>query len=685
MGLRPTKADEERAGEAPAPPAAAVTMSRNQRFERCPRGSVGRRTHLLRWALVLLALAAASCLRPAGERSMPPRLAILRFENLGPDPSQDWIGRALEEVVTADLSRARDITVIHAVRIHSLDGPLGPRPVSVPGISAERPAALAVGASRVGYGTYTVAGGRLHVDLSIEDVNTRKMVRMLSASGAPGDVIGVGAALAAGVSSQTTAFDTRSLAALRGYAEAIETADVAQSAPLLEQAIAADPDYGPAYRMLAQLELQHRDREGAVSTLARALSRGNSMGGVERARVAVDLASLQNEPQLKLRALSALVKLDPNDTEAWQALGGLALNRREFAESVAAYRKVLEREPEDFNSWNLLGYAAAYLGDLDTARDAMRHYAGLRPTELNPLDSLGDVNLLCGHFREAEQAYLRAAAKDPNYRNNAEYFKAAMALLWSGDVGGATAVAERYNQARAAARDPLVEFRKAQWTWLTGRRKEACRQMEAFARGSLNDVAPRAWTELAIWELMLGDRAAAQAAADQTARTAGLNGAGAALVTHFLLQPEASSDEWAVRAGQAFPNPQQSAIRNVVLTAALLLGRQYQAASALLKPVVEGGPPEADATAPVLLAWAYLETGRAGLALPLLKSTPAPSLNGPDALLSFSFPRLYYLRGEEAAKQGKRDEARADYRLFLQLSGPDPLMWGEEQKARAGL
>jgi len=139
------------------------------------------------------------------------------------------------------------------------------------------------------------------------------------------------------------------------------------------------------------------------------------------------------------------------------------------------------------------------------------------------------------------------------------------------------------------------------------------------------------------------------------------------------------------RADQAFPSPQQRGIRNVALTTALLFGSQFGAAAAVLKQTLEAGPPEPDATAPVLLAWAYFETGRAADAASLIRTTPAPSLNGADALLSFSFPRLYYLRAEEALKQGRREEARADYRLFLTVSGPDPLMWGEEQKARAAL
>ncbi len=593
------------------------------------------------------------------------------------------MGRALEEVVSADLWRARDVTVIYALRTHSAEALLGPRPIMAPGISAERQAALAAGASLLGYGTYVVSGGRLRVDLTIEDVNTRKM-RILSASGGAGDAIQAGDALAEGISRQATAFGTRKLETLRGYSEAMETPDFSASGPGLEKAIAADPNYGPPYRMLAQLELQHQDRAASEATLTKALQRGEVLGAVERARIAADLAGLQNQPQLRLRALAALVKLDPNDTAAWQALGALAMNRRDYTQAVAAYRGLLQREPEDFASWNHFGYAAAYTGDLNTARDAMRHYASLRPTDVNPLDSMGDVNMICSQFHEAEQFYLKAAAKDPNSRNNGEYFKAAMARLESGDVAGAAPLAEKYHQAREAAHDPLVELRRAQWVWLSGHRKEACRRMEAFARGSLNDVAPRAWTELALWEMMLGDRSAAQAASDAAARTGGPNGPGAA-VTRFLLQPEASAAEWPARAEQAFPDPRQAGVRNVALTAALLLNRQFDAATGPLKQSLEASPTEPDATPPVLLAWTYVETNRAAAAEPLLKVTPAPSLNGADALLSFSFPRLFYLRAEQAARQGKRDEARSNYKLFLTLSGPDPLLWGEEQKARAAL
>jgi len=652
-----------------------------------------------RFWVAVLAMAAAgtlSCgrgLRSAG----PERLAILRFENLGADVSEDWMGRALEEVVTEDLSHAREISAINAVRIHMADAALGARPVSDPGISAERQAALAAGATRLGYGTYRVRAGRLDAQLSIEDVRSRRMARVLSASAAGGDVIAVGGALAVGISSHSTAYSTRSIEAVREFAQAMELGDSARAAPHLRQAIAADPNFGPAYRLLSQFELQQRDRSGARGTLEQALARGAQVNAIERARIAIELATVENEPQLRLRALNALVKLDPNDRGAWRVLAGLALARHEYGQSAEAYRRVLEGEPNDLTSWNDLGYASAFQGDLETARSAERHYQSLRPTEANPLDSLGDVNFMCGRFREAQEAYLQAAAKDPNFHNNGEFFKAAVARLYSGDVAGADALAERYRQARAAAHDALVDFRKAQWAWLSGRRKEACRQMEAFARGALNDVAPHAWAELTVWSLMLGDREAAAGFAEKTLRaaTAGAAGTGTpgasagagglALITGFLVEPPVSAGEWEVRAEQTFPNPQQGGMRSLALTSSLLFAKEYGAAAALLKQAYENGPSAADQAAPVLLAWTYMETGRATDAARLLKTTPTPSANGSDAFLSFSFPRIEFLRGEQAALEGKRDEARAHYRLFLQLSGPDPLMWGEEQKARAGL
>jgi tetratricopeptide (TPR) repeat protein len=367
-------------------------------------------------------------------------------------------------------------------------------------------------------------------------------------------------------------------------------------------------------------------------------------------------------------------------------MGDSLMNRRRYREALEAYRKASDVEPEDIGLLNSMGYAAGQAGDLDAAMSALRRYQALRPNEANPLDSMGDVHLAAGRLADAENFYLQAAKKDPHFQNDGPLIKAAMAHLLTGDAPGASLLAERYLAARLEAKDAIVDYRRAQWTWISGRRRTAAQQMGAFAvaneSGPLRDIASRGYAELALWSLMFGDREGADGLARKALSIAGPASAGNALVARFLAQAPAGSSEWAVRAEQQFPGPAQSAIRNFSLAYALLIQQQFQPAGLVLRQMWESGSPTADEGLPVMLAWCDLETGRVKDATQLLASNPIPSGNGLTPYTSFYIPRLLYLRGRLAEKEGRASDARAYYDKFLALSGPDPLFWGEEKKVR---
>jgi Flp pilus assembly protein TadD len=633
----------------------------------------------------LLALLCTGCIRqPAGAPSE--RLAVLRLENLSGDASIGWAGRALSEIIATELSGAGRPRVITSAGIHAFDRVLGPRPTSAPGISAESSQALAAGATLLAYGDYTVRHGKLEVRLTLEDTRTSKATKVIGVSTAAGDVLGAGTALARQVSSRAVAYGTHNPRALEAYVRALEGSDVAVVEVGLGVAIAADPDFVPPYRLLSQIKAQRQDRAGALAALDQALARGNAIPELERARLELESADLTGNPDAHLSALSKLVKLDSGDSHAWRELGDALMNRHQYRQAQQAYRKASDLEPEDAALLNIIGYAAAQAGDLDAAAGALRRYAALRPNEANPLDSMGDIHLLVGRLADAENFYLQAARKDPNFENNGSLIKAALARLLSGDVSGANHLAERYAAARAEAKDPIVDYRRAQWTWISGRRKAAAQQMAAFAlaseSGPLRDMASRAYAELAIWSLETSDREGAARLARKALSIAGPASAGNALVAQFLSLPPASSSEWVVRAEQQFPGPAQTAIKNFALAYALLVNQQFQPALLLLRQMWESGSPTADEGLPVMLAWCYLETGHVKEAAPLLASNPMPSANGLTPYTGFYIPRLLYLRGLLAEKEGRAGEARAYYDKFLALSGPDPLLWGEEKKVR---
>jgi Flp pilus assembly protein TadD len=600
-------------------------------------------------------------------------MAVLRFENLGPDPSADWMGRAFCEVLTSELSDAPNLILIPASRLHAYAAAFGARPASAPGISTERPAALAAGASRLVYGDYTAHPGRVDVHVTVEDPASRQMTRVLSVSAA--DVYRAATALALQISPSIRPYATRNTATLRAYATALES-DGAEAIPQLEQAIAADANFGPAYELLAQLKAQHQDLAGAEAVLQSALSRGDSIRAPDRARIQVEQADLRRDAPAQLQALIALTASAPRDAAAWHSLGDNLMAAHDYGKSADAFRKAVNLDADDVTAWNQLGYASAYAGDLPAGMNALRRYQSLRPADSNPLDSMGDVNLIGGRLREAEEYYLEADKRNSGALNHADLFKAAMARLMTGDISGADSLAKRLADARDAAHDPQAPVFRAEWLWLSGRRKQACQQMEAAARSAVQPLSGRAYNELALWYLMRGDRTAATRAVEQAQPP------GTAGITRFLLQPPASPAEWTRRAAIAVPNPAAATVRETLVSTAMLLESEFAPASPLLRQLYENPATTSDPAVPVALAWALLETGRTSEAASLLRWSPIPPGSGPGPLISIYFPRFYYLR---AVSAGNTDRARADYRLFLQLSGPDPLLWGEEQKAQAAL
>jgi hypothetical protein len=292
---------------------------------------------------------------------------------------------------------------------------------------------------------------------------------------------------------------------------------------------------------------------------------------------------------------------------------------------------------------------------------------------------------LLGRLREAENFYLQAVKKDPAFQGGGEFFKAAVARLMTGDVNGADALAKQFLDARAKAKDPLADFHKAQWAWISGRRKEAYDQLAAFARaaetGPLPEAAAQAYSQLALWSVALGNRSDAAQMAQKAATLERPASAALAAVARFLAQPSTSAAEWSARAGRSFPDPAQKSVRDTALAYALLADKEFQAASLVLKPMYDATNPTNDDSLAVLLAWAYIETGKPKEAAALLRFNPVPAATGAKPFTVFYFPRLFYLRGRIAALAGNRDQAQAQFRLFRQLSGDQPLLWGEEAGA----
>jgi len=637
--------------------------------ERLPRAEEkrGRRGRLAGMAVLVLL---ASCSRQS--EPLAPALAILRFENLSSDASLDWMGRAFSEILSGELDGAAQRYVIQWRGLHSFDAPLGKR-AAAPGISAERAEALAAGANQILYGEFSVVNGALRVTATQEDLATRRMAPVVSASGPASGIFAVAEALARQLG-PVHPFGTRSEGALRDYVTGLESAGGEAALGSFAEAATADPNFGRAYVMWLDAALAQRNGAEAERALVQARTHVGSFSGLDRARLDLGAAALRGDFRSRQQALELLAGLDPADPNNHRALAQSLMNTRHYDSALAEFRRALALRPDDPLALNLMGYAAAFSGDLPTAIRVLRGYEQLRPNEPNPLDSLGDAHFALGHYGEAERFYLAAHAKIPAFLNGGELMKAAQARLMTGDIAGATAIFNRYLEAREAAHDPFAEYYAAAWSWRIGARRAALQRLDRLAKaeeaGPRREIASGADAQLAVWLLDLGDRAGAQEHGRKAVAEAAPATAGAAALVAFLAEPKAA------------PEPAQSPFRDYARAYAPLFDKQFPAAARALEEMYQRPTNDLDDGLAVLLAWAYEESGQWQKAEPLLRVNPLPPASGLPLFSSLYFPRLFFLRGAVLDKEGQRREAARNYRLFLSLSGPDAGMWGEAQRAR---
>ena len=245
----------------------------------------------------------------------------------------------------------------------------------------------------------------------------------------------------------------------------------------------------------------------------------------------------------------------------------------QFTQAAVDWKRLTALLPRDTTAWNQLGYARAWAGDYTGALQAFEEYARLLPGDPNPIDSIGDAHYMFGKFSEAAARYLEASRKNPGFLNGGDLFKAAWAKFRAGDRAEADALFSQFRAVREKANAPNTPLVVASWLYRTGRRDEAKALLRKNPQKA--DLA-----QLAVWELLDGDRAAAAKDAEALGQP---TSEGVATI-RFAAQPSASVSEWEARASR------MGGLRDVVLAYALLFDGKKQAAAPLFDQLAARAP-----------------------------------------------------------------------------------------------
>lgn len=561
-------------------------------------------------APLLALLSVAGCSR---NRARPvERLAILPFENLSSDSSLDWLGAAAPYVIAAQATGSERLV------------PLQPE--------IDRENALRRG-TRILRGYYYTDAGQLRIRAVLFDAASNQALQRMEAQAplSQGPVAPLGQ-VAHDMVGFTRPFPA-SLPALENFGRAMLETDPAARLELARKGLAADAKLVPAALAVARIEAARGDRAAAVQALSASLAQTTE--AASRLQLELVLAELNGDRAKRTQVLDAAAKLTPKDADVWQRLGEAQVQNHSFPAAAQAYRKAAELRSEDDGLWNAIAYTEAYAGNFDEALRYGEIYRKLVRLDPNAYDTMGELHWMAGRFKEAEENFLEAQQRDPQFLGGQEFAKAAFARVMAGDVPGADGIFHRYLESRQALKDPLAELRKAHWLLLTGRKKEGVALLDRLAAEPA-ELGARSGVLLAVELLLSGNRARAKELAVRANQQGQAPGTKNAALMLALLASAGDANE----VSRTLPQETPQSFRDLTLAYGLVFGGNWKAAIPVLAQLEQQMVPAQGDEVRALLAGAKAQTGDKTGAKALLRRWPLPPGPGETVFAQLWFPRL---------------------------------------------
>ena len=339
-------------------------------------------------------------------------LAILPFRNASNDPSLDWLGASLAEMLSTDVGQSSSLRTVSADRLHQVLKDLRiPDNFDFDPDTLKRLAEFS-NADTLVWGRYAKFGDQIRIDATLRDLKRNQSHALTIAAASekeiPATVDGLAElirknlAVSSDVVKELKASSfqptSTSPAALRDYNQAIASQRNGKSLDaqkLFEQAAKEDPSFALAYSKLAQ----------TYSSL------GYDDQAEQAARKAVDLS--QNLPEAERYVITAIH----------------AQMARNFPEAIKAYENLAKASPGNADVQSALASIYEQTGNLTKAAQYNQAILNANPKDITATLAAGRVAILSGKPQEALDPLNRALTLSVELDNQEQK---AMSLHWIG-------------------------------------------------------------------------------------------------------------------------------------------------------------------------------------------------------------------------------------------------------------
>lgn len=280
----------------------------------------------------------------------------------------------------------------------------------------------------------------------------------------------------------------------------MENSQTIAAAELFDKAIALDPNFALAHLYRAQtggtreVVLKHRE---LASTLSDKVSEG------ERHIIKYTIASAEGKEDERKTEMETLVSTFPKDKRIHVMHGLYLASREKPAEAAEAFNKAIQIDKKYAPAYNLLGYVRMDQKNWAESEKAFQKYIELQPKNPNPYDSYADMLLKSGKLDEALTNFRKAYSLDETFISSL------------GRIGLIYSLKGDFEQARASYKEQFEKAPTYNWKMAAlngeaesylheGKYDEAVKKFEeikAFAtnekqdNGVINAISDMGWVQ----------------------------------------------------------------------------------------------------------------------------------------------------------------------------------------------
>lgn len=294
-------------------------------------------------------------------------LAILPLRNASGDPSLDWMGKSLSEMLRTDVGQSENLHTVAPERLHQILTDLRVSPNTELDASSIRRVAEFTSADQIVWGEYVKLGDQIRIDAQLEDLKTQHVTPIKADAQSEKALIQAVDSLAKSLQESLTlspksmdqmkaaAFtpSSTSMEALRDYSEGLEfsreNSDL-EAVKRFQSATVDDPNFALAYARLAQAYSRLGHGPEAEQFSSKAVELDASLPPAEKYMIEAASARIQNNFDKAMQAYDNLSKLMPQDPQVWSEIAELYESKGNYDKSFEYYQKVLQSDPKNLDA-----------------------------------------------------------------------------------------------------------------------------------------------------------------------------------------------------------------------------------------------------------------------------------------------------------------------------------------------